>query len=381
MAAQESMVKRTLFVLAAALVAAAGWGLGPRESTMLSPARTSFPGVRPGPCASLLLDGSSVAVVFADRDTTSLRVVEVPADGALPAVAPPPVFVDRIDVAPPLGAAFGLHAAASVGGRLRLLYLDREREDRQLLKSVTAETARAAGDPPTGWRLELVEPYGLPVAVLPRTDGKPLDVWAPGALLAREPPGRPAPAAAVQPREPGLPIAPATGGPPTGFTVWDDETGTLLAARITAAGPQVETIARAGPVHAMAEAADGTSGVVTLDAEGRRILLLERAPGATEFHTTTVTVCDGTSGLFLAWTPAGWLFVYDEVKPAQLGRWVWELAVLSPGPKVAGRPRYRRAVLSSGSTPITGVRAVVAGGSLFVLETREVLTLMKIALP
>ncbi|HSV93631.1 MAG TPA: hypothetical protein VLH81_11170, partial [Desulfobacterales bacterium] len=66
------MVKRTLFVLVAALGAVTGWGLGPRESMTLIPAVMSFPGVRPGPYASLLRHGSSVAVVFADRDTASL---------------------------------------------------------------------------------------------------------------------------------------------------------------------------------------------------------------------------------------------------------------------------------------------------------------------
>jgi hypothetical protein len=381
MAAQEPMVKRTLFVLAAALAAATGWGLGPRESTMLAPAATSFPGVRPGQHASLLLHGSSVAAVFADLDTTSLSVVEVPVNGDLPAVAPPPVFVDRIDIAPPLGAAFGLHAAASVNGLLRLLYLDREREDRQLLKSVAQDAARA-GDTAKGWRLELVEPYGLPVAVLQQPDGKALDVWAPGALLARGSSSadirlRPS----IQPREPGLPIAAAAAGPPAGFSVWDDAAGTLLATRFTADGPRTEIVAGAGPVHAMAETPDGVLGVATWDAASRRILLLERAPGGAAFRTTTVTLCDGTNGLFLAWTPAGWLFVYDEVKPASLGRWVWELVVLSPRPKAVGRPQYRRGVLSSGPAAVTGLRAVAAGGSLFVLELRDGLRLLKVALP
>ncbi len=376
------MVKRTLFVLAAALGAAAGWGLGPRESTTLASAAMSFPGVRPGPHASLLLDGASVAAVFADRDTTSLRVVEVPVAADLPAVAPAPVFVDRIDIAPPLGAAFGLHAAASVGRGLRLLYLDREREDRQLLKSVSREAARTPGDPPPGWRLELVEPYGQPVAVLQRPDGKPLDVWATGALLARGAGSadlRLLPA--IQPREPGLPIAPAGGGPPTGFSVWDDAAGVLYATRFFSDVPMAEAIAGGGPVHAMAEAPDGTLGIVTWDAASRRILLRERAPAAAAFRTTTVTVCDGTSGLFLAWTTAGWLFVYDEVKPARPGRWVWELVVLSPEPKGVGRPRYRRGVLSSGPSPVTGLRAVIAERSLFVLEMRDVLRLLKTALP
>jgi hypothetical protein len=134
-------------------------------------------------------------------------------------------------------------------------------------------------------------------------------------------------------------------------------------------------------VHAMAETPDGALGVVTWDAASRRILLLERAPGAAAFRTTTVTLCDGTNGLFLAWTPAGWLFVYDEVKPASLGRWVWDLVVLSPRPKTVGRPQYRRGVLSSGPGAVTGLRAVFAGDSLFVLEMRDGLRLLKVALP
>jgi hypothetical protein len=373
MAAQEAMVKRTLFVLAAALGAVTGWGLGPRESTTLVPAVTSFPGVRPGPYASLLLHGSSVAAVFADRETASLCVVEVPIDGTPPAVAPTPVFVDRIDIAAPLGGSFGVHAAGSIDGGLRLLYLDREREDRQLLKCVAAGSA--------GWRLELVEPFGLPIAVLAGPDGKPLDVWESGYLLARGSADDRRLWPELIPRGPGVPIAPANGGSPTGFTAWDDAAGTLLATRVTADGPRTDAIGGAGPVHAMAEAPDGTLGIVTWDAANRRILLLERAPGVSTFTSTTVTLCDGVNGLFLVWTPTGWLFVHDEVRPAAGGRWLWELAVLIPGPKAVGRPQYRRGVLSSGPDAISGLRAVVANGSLFVLEMRDGLRLLKIAVP
>jgi hypothetical protein len=291
------------------------------------------------------------------------------------------VFVDRIDIAAPLGASFGVHAAGSIDGGLRLLYLDREREDRQLLKRVTAGKAVAAGGPPPGWRLELIEPFGLPVAVLAGPDGTPFDVWESGYLVARGPSGDHRLRPEILPRGPGLPVAPADGGAPAGFTVWDDASATLLATRVGADGPRTDAIGGAGPVHAMAEAPDGTLGIVTWDAENRRILLLERAPGATAFQSTTVTICDGVNGLFLAWTPAGWLFVHDEVRPSAAGRWVWDLAVLMPGQKAVGRPSYRRGVLSTGPGPIAGLRAVVAGGSLFVLEMRDGLRLLKIALP
>lgn len=374
MAALEAMVKRTLSTLAVALAAAACWGLGPRESMPLAAAVTAFPGVRPGPHASLLRHGDAVAAIFTDRDTTSLNVVEVPAAAALPASAPESAFIDRVDVAAPLGASFGEHAAGVAGGGLRLLYLDREREDRLLLKSVAADAS--------GWRLSLLEPTGLPVAVLESADRKPLDVWAPGALLAR---GASGPDARlwprITPRGAGVPIAAPAGGSPTGFTVWDEGAGVLLAVRTGAAGVQVAAVPGAGPVSAAAEAPDGTLAVVTWDPQRRRILLLERTPGASLFRTTTVTICDGTDGVFLAWTAAGWLFVYDEMKPAPLGRWEWEVGVLWPVPKAVGRAQYRRGVLSTGSGPVVGLRALVTADALFVLEVRDALRLLKIPLP
>ncbi len=266
-----------------------------------------------------------------------------------------------------------MHAAGSIDGALRLLYLDREREDRHLLKCVAAGSA--------GWRLELVEPFGLPIAVLAGPDGKPLDVWESGYLLARGPSGDRRLWLEIVPRGPGLPISPADGGSPTGFTVWDDAAATLLTTRVAEDGPRTDAVRGAGPVHAMAEAPDGTLGIVTWDAANRRILLLERAPGTASFQSTTVTICDGVNGLFLAWTPSGWLFVYDEVRPSAAGRWTWDLVVLIPGTKAVGRPQYHRGVLSTGPGAIAGLRAVVAGGSLFVLEIRDDLRLLKVALP
>ncbi|MCX7030318.1 MAG: hypothetical protein NTU62_09385 [Spirochaetes bacterium] len=366
------MVKRTLFALAAALAATAGWGLSARESTVLAPAIMAFPGVRPAQFASLLRRNASVTVVYADRDTTSLRVVDVPVAGALPTEAPKAVFVDKVDIVPPLGGSFGLHASAVIDGRLRLLYLDREKEDRQLLKRITEDTG--------GWRLELVEPFGLPVAVLAGVDGKPVDVWAAGSLLLR--------GAAVDQvlREPCVPhgqavlLDPERETGPAGFGVWDDASGELVIVLTGPEGAQSYTVPGASPVYALAEAPGRGLAVATWVPGSRRILLLERDPEGGLFHQTTVTVCDGTNGLFLSWTPSGWLFVYDEIKPAPLGRWVWELCMLSPESRAVGRPRYRRSVLSSNSRQLAGFRALRDGESLFVLEMRDGLQLLKIPL-
>lgn len=367
------MVKRTLYALAAALAAAAGWGLGPREAPVLPSASLAFPGIRPSPFCTLLRRGPNLTVVLADRDTTSLRVIEVPVSGPLPEAAPEPVFVDKVDIVPPLGGSFGLHAAAEVDGRLRLLYLDREKEDRLLLKRITEDSGE--------WRLELVEPLGLPVAVLAAPDGEAVDAWAPDALLLRGAAGDQVVREGFLPRGQSALLDPEREPGPSGFGCWDDATGQLYVVSTGSEGVRCFPVPGAGEVFALAEAPDGTLAVTTWDPASRRILLLERAAGDDVFRQTTVTVCDGTSSLFLVWTPSGWLFVYDEVKPAPLGRWTWELGVLSPEPRTVGRPRYRRSVVSSGSEPLSGFRALIAEGALFVLELRGALRLLKTAVP
>jgi hypothetical protein len=373
MAVQETMVKRTLYALAAALVASAGWGFSARESTVLSPDSMDFPGVRPSPFASLLRHEESVAIVYADRDTTSLRVIEVPVDGALPAGAPKPVFVDKVDIVPPLGGSFGLHASAVVDGRLHLLYLDREKEDRQLLKRVIEDAG--------GWRLELVEPFGPPVAVLAGSDRSPVEVWAPGSLLLRDAAEDRVLRERCVPHGQAVLLDPERVTGPSGFGFWDDAAGELVVVRNGPEGVQSSALPGAGPVFALAETPDRGLAAATFDPDSRRILLLESDAGGGAFRQTTVTVCDGTNGLFLAWTPSGWLFVYDEVRSAPLGRWSWELVILSPEPRTAGHPRYIRSVLSANPRPLSGFRALIADGSIFILEMRDEIRLLKTAVP
>jgi hypothetical protein len=373
MAPQDPMVKRTLCALVAALAAAAGWGLAAPETVMLAPSEMAFPGVRPSAFASLLAHGTGVTVVYADRETTSLAVVDVPAVAALPAAAPGARFVDKVDIAPPLGGFFGLHAAAIVDGRLSLLYVDREKDDRQLLKRVTEDDA--------GWRLELVEPFGPPVAFLPGPRGEPIDSWAPGALLLRDAAGDRVLREPFLLRGQSMPLGGGRSLPPPGFGCWDDAGGELVVVRMASRGAELGSVPGASPVSALAEAPDGGLAAVTWDPDSRRILLLERSAGERTFRRTTVVICDGTNGVFLAWTPSGWLFVYDEVKPAPLGRWTWELCLLAPQPRAVGRPRYRRGVLSTGSREISGFRALLDDGSLFVLEMRDGLRLFKTAVP
>jgi hypothetical protein len=373
MAVQETMVKRTLYALAAALVASAGWGLGAREGTVLSPDSMAFPGIRPSPFASLLRHGESVAVVYADRDTTSLRVTEVPVDGVLPAEAPKPVFVDKVDIVPPLGGSFGLHASAIVDGRLHLLYLDREKEDRQLLKRVTEDAG--------GWRLDLVEPFGPPVAVLAGADRKPVEVWAPGSLLLRDAAGDRVLREWCVPHGQAVLIDPERVPGPSGFGFWDEAAGELVVIRDGPDAVRRSALPGAGPVFALAETPDHGLAAATFDPDSRRIILLESDAGGMPIRRTTVTVCDGTNGLFMAWTPSGWLFVYDEVRSAPLGLWSWELVILSPEPRTAGRPRYLRSVLSADSRPLSGFRALIAGESIFILEMRDEIRLLKTAVP
>ena len=211
----------------------------------------AFPGVRPAPYASLLRRGSLRRRSCTPTGTPPRSAWSTcPSPVALPAEAPAAVFVDKVDIVPPLGGSFGLHAAAVFGGRLRLLYLDREKDDRQLLKRVTED---AGGVAASSWSSR----SGLPSRCSPRPDGTPagrVGAGLPARCAAL--PGDRVLEPACLPRGQALPIDPGREGGPRGIHVLGRRSGALLVVLGPAAeGIQVVSVAARGPRLAMAEIA------------------------------------------------------------------------------------------------------------------------------
>jgi hypothetical protein len=372
------MVKRTAPPLACALClclglagcAGARRGLAARvQAAVLAPGRLA------GPVSLLPAEGGPWAV-FSDRETTSLALARVP-DGPLPAQAPAPRLIDRIDSAPPPSATFGEHAAAASAGSVAALYLDREREDHTVLKLASGPADGA------DWRLDILEPPGRPVAVIPLPGGRFGSVWAGPSSLLYRPPGGP-----DQILRTGFSLqgraCPIDDG--RGFTVFDRVTARLLWFRMNVASFDSGEINGPGPVHASVllpgsgAGGDGPAGadrlaVVSYDPGSRRIFLDEQQPSGA-FARTTVTVCDGTTWLFLAPWGRGYLFLYDDVRPMGGGRTLAELSLLAPD-----GPRYRRTVISSGEEPLWAAAALAGDGVLTVAVLRESLAVLRITPP
>lgn len=332
------------------------------ESAAVAEGRLSGP-------LSLLDTGGGLLAVFADRETSSLAVIEL--GPGLPAGLAAPKLLDRIDTEPPLSAAFGEHAAAVTSRGLALLYRDRQSESKTLLKLAL----RVPGRPE--WRLALREPSGSPLAVLAREDGGVDCAWAAplGLYLGL---------GSAQPEafQPGFqPVGRAsTAAALRAFSAFDGSTRKLWWFRLAAAAPQAGWIEGPGPVHAAAERAGeahrGLLAIASFDAASRRVALWEEQQGG-RFSRTTVTVCEGTRELFLAPWGHGYLIVYDERVSLGAGREVSQVSLLAPS-----GPRYRKKILSRGEQPVAGMACLQRGSELEVLTLRgEQLALLRVVLP
>ena len=323
---------------------------------------------------SLARRGDALLAVFPDWETTSLSVSELPLGPELPAVPPIPRIIDKIDAAPPLSPSFGLHVLAARGGVARVLYIDRESGDRLVLKLASR------GESEKLWTLDVVEPQGLPVAVVPGAPGRIDLFWARGSLLFTAFPGLSAPATLLSPF---LPVGRASllgDDGEAGFTVYDSASRTLLAFRRDGDGFRRTPIPEGGPVHSAILTPEGLIAVVSWNPEKKRISLLEQEAGG-EFRKTTVTLCEGTHSVAIlqvtragAGAPPSRLYLFDETTRTGAGRASYALCMIEPG------NRYRRKVLLASAEPIACFSALAAEGALYVLVLHGKLDLLRLGL-
>jgi hypothetical protein len=330
----------------------------------------------PGPSAPFLsiaeLSGS-LSAVYADPATTTLDLIEIPGGPHLPSTAPAPVVIDKVDVVAPLSPTFGEHVLSVAGGTIAVLYLDRETDVKSVLKLATRSVGQQQ------WDLETLEPAGDPLALVPDQGGFDA-AWCSG-LLSYRPAGRAAtlgiPVLPV--RVQGRPSPDGTGG----FTVFDALTSSLLFVRWTETGFTTQPIDGGTPVQASLRTAAGRLKVVTWDSRTRRIILHEQASPGAGLSTATVTLCDGTRQLALlpGDSESTVLVVFDETHSIGAGKTAYQVSLIAPGSLLGGRgSRYRKAVVTSGETPIEGFAAARAADALYVLVSQRDLRLFRIPL-
>jgi hypothetical protein len=355
--------KASLALCCAILLSACPTGTG----ISLHPERLSLPAGAPGRFLSLGVSGSELCAVFPDAESTTLKLVRIPLGPHLPATAPPSVVIDKIDFAPPLSPTFGAHVLSVSDTAISVLYLARQGEDKSVLKLATK------ADDGQSWTLDIVEPTGDPVALLPGDKGGLSLFWASGALMTR---GYPDSLPALSLVSGFQSLARASVFGPTGFTAFDGATRQLL--RISRSGSSYSSrvIAGGAAVQSSALLPDGRLAVLCWDAAARRLLLIEEQQGDAPLSRTTVTLCDETTNVALVPTRDGYLFLFDESRRGGVGGPRHVLSLIS-----RQGLRYRKTVLLEGVERIDGFSAVKTDDALYVMAVQGSVTLLRVAIP
>jgi hypothetical protein len=329
----------------------------------------------PGKYLSLAASPTTLFAVFPDKESTTLKTFLLPLGARLPSAPPATTVLDKIDVAPPLSPAFGEHVLAVTGSRVEVLYTVRHNEDHSVLKLAYRDLDAVQ------WKLDIIDPPGDPVAIL-QGDSSPLGLfWASDVLLSRTfPSGN---AASIQQAPFRLLGRPSTFSP-EGFTAFDGASQRLMALTLGESGAALRSVPGASAIQSSLLDPGGKLAVLTWDAHGRRLLLLEETPGHPGFRRTTVTLCDGTGTVALLppHRRPGFLFLFDEIRRSGAGLTGHQLSLLFPGPVLGGLvSRYEKSVVLSGPLPIESFTAIEAADALYVLALQGTLKLIRIDLP
>ena len=362
----KAVLSFTLVVLLAGC-AAPDPSLSAHIETLSIPARV------PGRFLSLARAGDALVAVFSDRESTTLKMLQVPIGDHLPSEVPPAAVIDKIDTTPPLSPAFGVHVLAVHNATASVLYPVRESEDKTVLKLASKPLDASQ------WTFDVVEPAGDPVAILPGDKGSLSVFWAAGSLLTRSYPDG---TAALTLRSPFGIVDRASVFASYGFTAYDGLSHSLLALGGND-GSSIREVSGAGPVHSSLLTPDGRLAVLTWDTSTRRLFLLEGEPGASRLSRTTVTLCDATATVALlpARERSRYLFLFDEERRRGAGRVQHDLSLIAPAHVLGALgSRYRKTVLLSGDQRIEGFAAIEALNALYIVANNGKLTLLRVGL-
>ena len=322
-----------------------------------------------GSFVSLVIVGDRLCAVFSDLDTSSLAICELPLGPPLPTAAPRALLIDKIDATPPFATDFGSHAIAATGSTLHILYLDRESPEKRVLKLAS----RASGA--DAWSLDIVEPAGSPVGLIPNSEGSLSLFWSTDALLMRSTSSSASPTVVRSDFSAGRPGVPFEGGSMRGLTVFDDTTGSLCAVFLRGAGAEMEVVQGIESAVSACVSSDGRLAVTGYDAKRRRILLLEGTADQKSFSRSAVTLSERTTGTLIMPRGERYLFLYDEAERRGRDAFSYGVSVLAPE-----GARYVKHVLSRGQKPVQCFAAAIRGEILYVLILQDALDLFRVDL-
>jgi hypothetical protein len=310
--------------------------------------------------------GDDLHILFPERDTLSLKLLVLDAVDGYRLQDDSAFYLGRISYTPDVDAYFGEHFYHAVKDRQELYFYDRRSETKTVLKHISRTT------PADSWWIEILSEAGRLTAALERKGEMDLFVNAGDALLVL-PSARGEPAVSVlEPFRAGEAARVLSGSAAAGFTVYDELSRQLYRIRLQDDAYSAVPLLAGGSVHHAALRDGEKLDILTYDPDNSELLLFEEdLPG--EFNETAVTLCRGTTSVFLFSVNGRRMFAYNEMTLDRKGNTVFRLSLLYPA---AGK--YVSKVLFEDSQPVQRFQAAFLNGCLNVAFVQESLRLLSV---
>ncbi|UCF98606.1 MAG: hypothetical protein JSV89_03490 [Spirochaetaceae bacterium] len=321
---------------------------------------------------SMHLSANHLYMIYPSLDALSLNLVsaEISSDPLRPAVNDT-TYLDRISYSPDIDENFGSHLFLSEDRLHHILYIDRESEESSVLKWLSKT------DSEENWWIDAVPGFGKPLVARADQEGSLQTVIAEGSTLSlyrltRE--GHPEPkallpAGTLRPRGD---VSVVRRGDYWAFTVYDDISKRLYVIHHLNDKLEAEPIYPAGAVH-YSTIVDGRLLILLFQPAQSSIALLDRALIHAEvrdqqpFDVKSITLCEGTTSVFLTTYKEKRLFLFNERVTNQQDQSIYQLALLRPE---SAESKYEKRILVKGEDQIQAFAALKNGDLLYVLYLR-----------
>jgi len=293
-------------------------------------------------------------------------------------------YLDRISYSPDIDDSFGRHLFLSDDRFHHILYIDREGEENSVLKWLSQ-----TGTDDTWW-IDAFPGLSEPLAAVPEQEGALQVVVSEGTSLSLyrlQPEGQPlqlaSTALSTGPLQPAGRTYVVRQGDHWAFSVYDDRSKRLYFVHPGQGTLEIEPVYTSAAVHYSTILDDrlrillfepGKSKIMLLD----RALIWDQAADQRSFEVLPVTLCEGTSSVFLTTYNGRHLFLFNERVFDQREQDTYQLSLLYPG---SNGTKYEKVVLVEGDADIQGFTALKVADTLYVLYLRkDELTLLSASL-
>ncbi|MBN1834812.1 MAG: hypothetical protein JW820_03115 [Spirochaetales bacterium] len=285
-------------------------------------------------------------------------------------------YLDRISETPEIGEGFGAAPLAVREGLLNLFYSDREREGAPVLKWVSGVPHEDR------WWIDILPYPGEPLAVVASEQGDLELYLLSDQALVRRSVVREDVQELLRPCAPAPEVCVLQSPQRSGITVFDRASQRLYA---VLRGP--EGADRAEPVYTAGEAHhaivhDGLLCVLVFVPGESSLLLLEEKPASNPraFAATPVTLCEGTTSVFLGYWEGRPFFLYNQRVVDREGSPVYQLTLLSATRTEAGESAYRPTAVLELPEPVRRFVVSPAGSRLYVFFVQDTLKMLSLDL-